>query len=321
MAALLRTFSTLVCIYCLCVHAVSENLDETCIVRPDLYGSGCNGGFLLRVQWYGRLGNNLIQLAHVLHLAETTSSEITTPESAFLNRTHWDFRASNVETCQLALTHDFFQVSVCPSLLEKSVFPAATKRRKLQLHVLPAFQIPEGFAKNALVVHVRSGDVFNSTPEIGAPRTYTQPPMAFYIKVLQLPELARLPIILCTEDLRNPVVGILKKLYKKRLSIVTDLSESIGTILRARHLVLGQSSFSEMLGMMAVNLQTVYIPFCVGRENLYVDLRVEAWNVSGLCFEYDNYIALDDWHNTDDQRHLMKTLPLQHAHSFALAPS
>ena len=306
-------------IYCLLIASIpmmGACMADDCIVQTKLQSANCNceGGHLLRVEWFGRLGNNLLQLAHVLHLAEMTHSEVIVPYRDFLNQTRWDFRQGVPQSCQIAKSDTFFYSTVCPAYLDKTVFSAASKRSVLQSQVLPAFQIPVGHSRDTIVVHIRGGDVFSPTP----PPTYTQPPLAFYSKVLELPELSKMKIVLCTEDNLNPVVGMLQKQYKKRLTTITELKSAISTIMGAKHLVLGQSSFSEMLGMMAPDLQSVYVPFCCGREEIYLDLRQEAWGVSGYCFEYNNYISIDGWQNTHNQLQLMKTLSLEHVYSFAL---
>ena len=274
----------------------------------------CEGSFLFRVIWYGRLGNNLLQLAQALYLAELTQNEVAIPAVSHFNRTFWDFRAGT-EACQLVKADEFFFSRVCPSALNKSAFTVARKRQVLQTHVLPSFTIPIGDHPDSVVLHIRSGDVFSDpTPH----PDYTQPPFAFYKHVLGLPELKRLKIILCTEDTGNPVVNLVKKYYRTRIIEVKTLESAISAILGAKRLILGQSSFSELLGMMAPNLEAVYIPFCLAREDIYVQHNVQGWGVPGYCFEYDNYTRLDEWANTSEQRELMSNFSTKNMHKFAL---
>ena len=302
----------------LCVQSTSDIVADCPILEhPAL--SDCGGGLLFRVTWFGRLGNNLLQLAQALHVAELTQNEVAIPTAdsshSYFNRTFWDFRAATKQGCQVAKADDFFYSSVCPSMLHKSAFSVAEKRTVLQTHVLPFFQIPIGHSRDSVVIHIRSGDVFsNPTP----PPTYTQPPFAFYKSILTLPELKRLRIILCVEDFANPVANLLKKEYGRRITVIEDLHSAIGAVLGAKHLVLGQSSFSELLGMMAPNLEAVYIPFCRAREDIYVDHHLQGWGVPGFCFEYDNYISLDEWANTEEQQKLMTDLSIDSVHMFAL---
>ena len=295
---------------------LSTSATTSCVVptRSRSNFCECTGGTLLRVEWFGRLGNNLLQLAHVLHLAEQTGSEVMIPAADFLDRRQWDFRSGAGTGCQIVVSNTFFYSSSCPTYLDKTVFPTAAKRSVLLTHVLPAFKVPLEQSGDSVVVHVRGGDVFSTSP----PPTYTQPPLAFYKVVLQLPELAKLKIILCIEDFSNPIVEILQRDYRKRLTVVTDLNKAIGTIAGAKRLVLGQSSFSEMLGLMAPDLESIYIPFCLGREDLYTDFRQRGWKIPGYCFQYDNYISIDGWMNTADQLQLMTNLTSDNVHSYML---
>ena len=273
----------------------------------------CGGGFLLRVTWFGRLGNNLLQLANVLHLSEETRSEALVDRHPFLNKTSWNFREQH-DKCQLAVTDDYFFSNVCPSLLDKTVFSVKAQRSILQEHVLPAFQSGIYRSTHTVVVHVRGGDVFSTGP----PSIYVQPPLAFYRAVLNLPKFDGAKIIVSTEDDRNPVVNALRKLHRGRITVLTDLKQGIATVLGAQHLILGHSSFSELLGMMARDLQSVYFPFCSVREGLYTDLRISSWGVPGLCFEYDGYIGFGEWENTPEQLQLMLRLSSANVHNFSL---
>lgn len=305
-------------IFSLLALHLAASLQDNCIVTrrsASLSNFDCPGGYLLRVEWLGRLGNNLLQLANVLHIAEELQAEVIVPHRDFLNRHEWDLRGSNRDSCQIAIYDRYFFSEVCPRLLDRTVFSAAHKRQILRKYIIPEFRILPKPSVDTVVIHVRGGDVFtNEVP----PPTYTQPPLIFYKTILQLPELARMNIIVCTEDYHNPVVRLLQKQYRKRLTIVTDLDEGIGTVLGARHLILGQSSFSEMLSMLAPDLKSMYVPFCSGRENLYVDLRQQGWGLPGYCFEYTNYIPIDGWQNTPEQLELMANLTADNLQRYPL---
>ena len=310
-----RSLLVLMACAALCSSISCESI-QRCPVLECPSPCDCEGGYLLKVAWFGRLGNNLLQLAQSIRIAELTQNEVAISidvSHQFLNRSVWDFRA-DTNGHQIVKTDEFFYSRVCPSILHKSVYSVAQKRQVLQTHVLPFFQIPIGHNRDSVVVHIRSGDVFSTSP----PPTYTQPPFAFYKYVLGMPELARLKILLCIEDSVNPVVNLLKKEYGRRLHVIEDLDTAIGAVVGAKHLVLGQSSFSELLGMMAPALESVYIPFCMAREDIYVNHKLQGWGVQGYCFEYKNYIRLDEWANTAEQLLLMTSLSVDNVHSFAL---
>lgn len=272
----------------------------------------------------------MLQLAHALHLAEVTHAEVITPECWAFSRSHWDFRLDSIGPealnqdmmqlsgkCQVALENIFWDSSICSPYLDKSVFNIQAKRRVLQTHVLPNFRIPVTHSRDSVVVHVRGGDIFEAGPYL-VHSHYIQPPWVFYKVLLQLPELAQRKIVLCIQDHLNPMVDMLLLEYADRITAVTDLEAATSHIVGATHLIVGHSSFSEALGMLAPDLESVYVPFCIGREDIYGDLRLNGWGVPGYCFEYDDYISIGSWEPSDQSLDLMRSLPENKAHIFPL---
>ncbi len=288
---------------------------QECIVPLSATGEGtCFGNHRLQLTWFGRLGNNLLQLAHVLRLAQLTKSEVIVQEHEFFNQTRWDFRKRHVFSCQNTVTNNFFYSNCCPSVLGVRAFPVWVKRDLLQAYVLPAFQVEAWRMTKTVIIHVRGGDVFG----VGPPGVYVQPPIAFYQAVLSLPQYEGYRIVLCAEDRSNPVIDILRRQFKTRLELITNLQKSVAAIIGAQHLVLGHSSFSEMLSLMAPDLVSVYFPFCTIRESLYPDLRATGWGVSAICYEYDNYISVGEWQNTPEQIQLMVNFSMGDVHAVEL---
>ena len=179
------------------------------LLPPTVHNCTCTGPYILSVRWFGRLGNNLIQLANVLRLAQATKSEVVVPPHKYFNQTSWSFSDGGDFECQLTVTDSYFYSHVCPAVLGPAAFKPATKRDMLQRYVFPAFQSALTQAHKAVVVHVRGGDVFSAGP----PNVYVQPPLAFYSAVLSLPRYFRYHVILVVEDYLNPVVAVLKQQY------------------------------------------------------------------------------------------------------------
>ena len=310
-------------VYVFMIAYVSAAQDE-CDLFTSRDGCSCQDGYLLRVTWSGRLGNNLFQLANVLQLAKETHSEVLVAPHENLDQTSWGFRehVDPKQSCQLAITSEFFHTSSCPLFLGKHVFPYLAMKGILQTYVLPVFQPPAHQMGNTVVIHVRGGDIFTPDP----PRVYVQPPVAFYNNILDLPEHRRSKILLCTEDFNNPVVEALQKQYGRRLTVNMNLYKSISAVTGAKHLILSHSSFSEALAMLAPSLESVHYPFCVpsflgtysAKESLYLDRRNATWSFRGFCYEYDGYIPLDEWANTPEQLTLITTLNSSQIHQYAL---
>ncbi len=311
---------------------VGAGAAEHCPVQVAPEPSECSGNLLLRLKpWYGRLGNNLVSLAHVLHLGRETRSEVIITPHPYFKQTEWDFReasriSAEVELTfigtgnigrQIAITDDFYHEVEMPLRLANWSFTTSKQRRVLVEQVLPAFRIVPRHVRDSIVIHVRAGDVFTHT--VIHPY-YGQPPFAFYKTVLQLPELAALQIFVVVEDYSNPVVALIEQEYKGRVQIITDLEQGVATILGSRHLVLARSTFSENLGKMAPSVQNLYFPYCVDEDGN--DKRESkwdlTWNVKGYCYEYDHYIPLTAWTRSPQQMEMMSNFSSDRVHSFQL---
>ena len=311
---------------------VGAGAAEHCPVQVAPEPSECSGNLLLRLKpWYGRLGNNLVSLAHVLHLGRETRSEVIITPHPYFKQTEWDFReasriSAEVELTfigtgnigrQIAVTDDFYHESEMPLRLSNWSFTTSKQRRVLVEQVLPAFRIVPRHVRDSIVIHVRAGDVFTHT--VIHPY-YGQPPFAFYKTVLQLPELAALQIFVVVEDYSNPVVALIEQEYKGRVQIITDLEQGVATILGSRHLVLARSTFSENLGKMAPSVQNLYFPYCVDEDGN--DKRESewdlTWNMKGYCYEYDDYIPLSAWTRSPQQMEMMSNFSPDRVHRFQL---
>ena len=190
-------------------------------------------------------------------------------------------------------------------------------RQVLVEDVLPAFRLTPKHVRDAVVIHVRAGDVFTS--EVLHP-WYGQPPFAFYKTVLAMPELAGLEILVVSEDYASPVVGLIESEYRGRVQVVTNLEDGVATILGARHLLLARSTFSENLAKMAPSIQALYFPYCVEADGTDKrDVTIDrTWNMPGYCFEYDDYIPVNNWTRSPEQMLMMSELTVDKVHMFPL---
>lgn len=144
-------------------------------VQPE--PSECRGNYVLRIKpWFGRTGNNLFSLANVIHLASQTNSEVIVPQHPLLKQTEWDFREESEKAREFNITirgagslgrqqifsDDFYHEDEMPIRIPNWDFGTTKQREVLINHVLPALHITPYHARDAVVVHIRSGDVFSS---------------------------------------------------------------------------------------------------------------------------------------------------------------
>lgn len=178
MKVLLAALIACTCVCILQTGSVAAQSDCTLQLRyMQTQPSDCRGNYVLRIKpWFGRLGNNLISLANAIHLARETNSEVLASAHPLLRQTEWDFREKyekdkewNITIQgagslgrQLMFTDDFYHEDEMPLRLTDWSFGSTKQREVLVNDVLPALRIIPSHVRNAVVVHVRSGDVFTS---------------------------------------------------------------------------------------------------------------------------------------------------------------
>tara|TARA_B100001250_G_scaffold102821_1_gene86652 strand:+ start:4329 stop:6098 length:1770 start_codon:yes stop_codon:yes gene_type:complete len=117
---------------------------------------------------------------------------------------------------------------------------------------------------NDLVIHLRSGDIMNSGHAV-----YIQPPLQFYIDVIESKEWNDIYII--TEHQNNPCFNSLIKKYTKIIHFLNNKKNrtggngygfkfDMGILLAAKNLVVSNSSLSPFIIQMSYVIKNVYMP-------------------------------------------------------------
>jgi len=212
-------------------------------------------------EWWGRLGNNLIQLQNALIYAEATGkTRVTFPSSHgtelkqmfALPENGIVVNPQNMEKKETCLRKPpFFYDDFFHNDKRASCFSEITVRRRvLVTYIKPLLQKPNDEFKTSedeLLIHLRSGDMMR--PEgILHPQT-RQPPCAAYDKIIEQgndgASFANVRII-GEHDHRNPCFDLLVKNHPNINITVQEkpFLDDAAAIINARNLVLGTSSFS-----------------------------------------------------------------------------
>lgn len=287
-------------------------------------------GYRLRItHWEGRLGNNIQQLCCALFIAEKTNSLLTYPDHAILLNKMFDFTVDSQEVCQstnrTSINDSFFNyANMCGQFLPDYNF--VEQRRICEAYINSLIVINNDFEINEkdLVIHIRSGDAF-----IGKSHPlYVEEPLSYYKTVINNYFLQHntFKIIIVTEpDLINPCInGIIN--YIEYLNLIyaqdhimecvynpieytvdTDFTNAIILLLKAKNLVLANSSFSQRLSLCNKSVKNIYC------SNLSVVEKYGKHNENGdINYHFHsiaNYINFGEWKNTKEQIHLMMTHP------------
>jgi hypothetical protein len=295
---------------------------------PDAYGGEIQA---IRLLFNGRWGNYVFQLMNLFHVAETLGAT-----SVFISETDvFPVKPVNIKEISISprglpvdaesycLTGVFFNASPLGRIMqdltpERRVYLVDTYIRPLMTDVQPK---PGAIGTDDLVVHIRSGDAFED-PEGqgasgGAGPIYVQPPLAFYLSVIERAfGGARGTVHIVAENARNPVIpALVASLDQARIGLVLRLNNSLISdlecMLAARRLVVANGSIGIAAILMSKVLQEAYFFRDKGTGTMlpiahYVGDQIRKH----IVFDADSsYIAAGQWRNTAEQRRIMCEFP------------
>lgn len=243
-------------------------------------------------EWFGRCGNNVLQLVRGIYLAKHLGhSSITFPN-------HWMF---NTTTVQVSPQQEYDPPAVSDIFFYLSKFglkdpsPEYMKQICKQYIIsICTIHLPSS-TPDTLFIHIRGGDIFSSNPH----SWYVQPPISFYTKCMA--DYSR--VVVVSEDTSNPCVSRLcsdPRVEFKLSSLQTDIE----TLLSSESLAIGFGTFGFMIYLLSNNLKTLYIP-----EYALHELPSGPWGGDIVVhpIQFPNYIPIGEWKNTAEQRERMLT--------------
>jgi hypothetical protein len=203
-------------------------------------------------EWYGRLGNNIIQVKNALHIALYYGyNNVTIPHHPFfktrniivdLSDNNEDkILYSNESACNFYFSNDI-------TIIEDNVTCFSENHAKIRdiLRVLFIidYEALTPLDDDILVIHIRSGDVFQIPNWINP--EYIAPPLSYYENVINVYS----RIIIIAEDMINPIIMYLRNKYSNKIiniNLHSTLEDDIEYILRARNIMMSMGSFIPTL--------------------------------------------------------------------------
>lgn len=258
---------------------------------------------VLVVQPLGRFGNNVIQLIHAIHIAETYNINIvrfhkfpqfTTNEvrlNRITNRANKDHPLRKIRV----QGHFFYEYKNLADFAGLQPSSQANNNRIALEYIRPILRLSSDLPfqpdfDNTLFIHIRSGDLFRGGGSHGA---YAQPPLDYYTRILSLEK--EKTVVVLYEDTGNPVVQALQVAFPHIQLYSLPLYETIYVFVHAKYVVSGVGSF---------------IPMILSMNGVYTKLYLPDLNNTGLTntdkctyIRVPNYITV--WQNTAEQRNLM----------------
>jgi len=241
-------------------------------------------GATFQESWFGRLGNNILSILNAALDAESRGLRFFLKDCfhPILNLASYNYYSrTNYEKSavkQIITPAEAFFINIYnyPQELEGVElilpFPAAccSSKRILTplLKDLYSIQTATKYLSDALVIHIRSGDIFDRSRP--AEHRYSPPPLVYYQKVIDEHQSRHSrgsnsgspSIVIVTErDHISPLVQALLKLYPPGTITLQagTLEEDMAVVLAARHLVASQGTFAYALALASHNLETLYM--------------------------------------------------------------
>lgn len=241
--------------------------------------------------WFGRTGNNMLQIIRAIHYAKINNHKNIKFKYHKMLKSN-DIILNDKKTNNIIIQDSFFYIK---KLNINDPEPYLMKKY-FQKYIKPIFKINFNrnniFDDNKLFIHFRGGDIFSSNPH----SAYVQPPLSYYTNIIKKYK----NIKLICEDKKNPCINELIKLNNVEYTS-NSLKEDLENFLDSTQLMIGFGTFGFLLYLINENLKILYIP------KYFIDeLPSGKWgNIEIISIELPNYIKIGEWKNTPVQRHIM----------------
>jgi hypothetical protein len=253
------------------------------------------GNFIIKY-WYGRLGNNIIQVQNAIFCGLYYNYNIIIPPHNFFNKT---FIKINTENNKENINIELFFYR--EELIKKfSKHPFENNKEKCLEILLDLFVINykdlDILDNNDCLIHIRSGDLFIKNPH----SFYIPPPLSYYTEILNKNKFNK--IYLISEDNINPCISKLLKLYPNIIYQNNNLVDNIKLILSAQNIITSIGTFVESVIIFTKYTKKIY------KINYNYDdsLNVINENINKEIIDYTIYkknIGL--WENNSIQNNLI----------------
>jgi hypothetical protein len=253
--------------------------------------------------WYGRLGNNIIQVLNALLIALYYNYNIILPRHRYFNNKYLILNDKiKIKDGKITNKDNFFFKYEIPNI-DIKVFD---ENHEKALEILRScFIIRERFNRfnpstnniklneNDLLIHMRSGDIFSNNPH----PNYIIPPLSYYVKIIEETQFNNIYMI--SEDRKNPCINELLNLYPQIIFKIQSLNDDIKLILSAYNIITSFGTFVPALLSISTNIKNIYKVSYDNTNTLLKNVNIHETDLT----EYHKLIK--PWRNTTKQRNLM----------------
>lgn len=241
-------------------------------------------------KWYGRYGNNILQILNCLSLSEKENLKLlcvshplfsVSKEGNKKNITY----SKNFKECFLGISDKYIYEKNITANVMKYLF-------KKYVNMNFVYQKEK---KHDICFHIRSGDIMKNINRTHS--TYVQPPFSFYQKIIEENKDKKICVIY--EDTHNPVVKPLMERYDWVNFQSSSIQKDLETLACCETLIGSMGTFW---------LISFFMSECVKKIVYYENmpwLDTSDWGVESEKISFPNYIKVGEWKNSPEQRKLM----------------
>lgn len=243
--------------------------------------------------WYGRTGNNILQIIRALHYAIINRhNSIHFHKHSLL--TSNIIILENIENNDMSQINDTFFSLKKYNILDPEPY---IMKEYFQKYIKPIFKIQiennNNIDDNKIYIHFRGGDIFSSNPH----KAYVQPPLSYYKNITKEYD----SIKLVCEDKMNPCINELLK--QKNVEYISNtLEKDLFILSNVSNLVIGFGTFGFLLYLMNPYLKKLYIP-----DFFVNELPKGDWgdDINVHIINLPNYIKVGEWKFNEEQKKIM----------------
>jgi hypothetical protein len=244
--------------------------------------------------YYGRLGNNLQQIANGIAYSEIY-------DKSFSSKEHSQIKVIRTGTSKSVFKkkYRFFHYREIGSINRDTPKNTALDyneinprmHRIFQEKILPNIKFYKkiDIPNDTLVIHLRSGDIFEKAKYFDQ----VQNPLNFYLEVIKN---YKNILIVTSQEKNNPVLSYLENLPNCNIEIQSkSVNEDFNTLLNARNLCLsGIGTFGVAAALLSTNLKKLYFSNIYLRSHLNPEM-VDIKKVDKIEYKIENYYNAGKW--------------------------
>ena len=244
-------------------------------------------------EWFGRTGNNILQIIRAIQYAiiNNHNSIIFHPHPLLTSNI---ITLENIENSDKSTINDTFFSLKKYNIIDPEPY---IMKEYFQKYIKPIFKIQtendNDVDDKKIYIHFRGGDIFSNNPH----KAYVQPPLSYYKNIIND---YKNTILVC-EDKKNPCINELLK--QENVEYISNtLEKDLSILSNVSNLVIGFGTFGFLLYLMNPYLKKLYIP-----DFFVNELPKGDWGSDNNVhiINLPNYIKVGEWKNTIEQRKIM----------------